>query len=141
MANKNIRNYFFRGLVIIGIGLMLAAWFLPWWSTQISGFNTEAAIIHPYGLSINKYGVGEFSGYLSLGNTSLPVWFTPFMWFYIGLCTIALIYGAWINREKKLEFGNLKIGWGRLIIGIVGFLIYFCRSYGSYRCFQVVLKR
>jgi len=57
----NVRVWLFRGLVAIAAGLMLASWFMPWWSCDIEAlFVKDAAIIHPYGLEIER----SVSGYL-----------------------------------------------------------------------------
>lgn len=122
MSNP-LRVWAFRGLVIIGLGLMLVSWFLPsgWWGCYVEidilGIGLkDAAVIHPYGLELN---VGELLGYMG-DAVNMPVWFTPFMWVYLGICIIALLFSLFL-KNKEIKIGKIKSTLPSLIIGLVGF--------------------
>ena len=56
MGNSKI--WLFRGLVLVGIGLLLLSWFMPWWSINVYEIGPDAAVIRPWGLETQLRDVG-----------------------------------------------------------------------------------
>ena len=112
---NNARVWFFRGLVILNAGLMLLSWFMPWWRCEVEALNLKnGVVIHPYGLFLDL-GVKNY-----LQWATMPDYFTPLMWAYLGLVIVALLVGAWlINKNVKLFSRELNLS--RWLIGIAGF--------------------
>ena len=50
----------------------------------------------------------------------MPVWFSPFMWAYFGICMVALLFGAFIKR-KEFQVASFHFTLSQLLIGCVGF--------------------
>jgi hypothetical protein len=110
------RAWLFRGLLIVVAGLMVASWFMPWWSCWItSGYAQGYVWIHPWGLANNL--VGGWEDYLS--GSEMPAWFAPFMWAYLVIC-IALLLFSLVAREKAFRFGKFRLSLPQLLIGGVG---------------------
>lgn len=116
------RILIFRVLVIVAAGLLLTSWFLPWWSCTLDTMPgiEDALVIHPYGLDAH-----QVSGLFHLmpeegAEAEMPVWFTPVMWLYLGLCILGLLFAAWkMNKSIRLMGRNFNLS--KLLIGIVGF--------------------
>jgi hypothetical protein len=110
------RAWFFRGLVILGTAMILVSWFLPWWAADIIRAQMDdAVIIYPYGLYNN---MGDY--FVQIQNfTGMPVWFTPFMWAYLGVVVVLLLFSLFL-KEKKVNIGKLKSSRQQLIIGGAG---------------------
>jgi len=116
------RIWLFRGLVIIAGGLLVTAWFLPWWSCVVSEMPgvKDALVIHPYGMDSSRIE-GLFHMMPKGGEEAeMPAWFTPVMWLYFGLAIAALLIGVW-NKDKSIGLFGRRFNLSRLIIGIVGF--------------------
>lgn len=112
---NNRRLWMFNGLIIIGIGLMLISWFLPWWSCDIYGEQSfgNAVVIHPYGFIDN---LGTFASYID--GSAMPAWFGPLMWIYLGICLACLLFSIFSNR--KFSFRKREFTLSEFLIGIVG---------------------
>jgi hypothetical protein len=112
------RVWLFRGIVVVVVGLMLASWFLPWWAAKFSALPVgDAAIIHPFGLWVDVEGMGGFAAFIK--GAGMPGWFAPLMWTYLGICTVALLYGSWLG-EKSVRVGRFYVKLSKLLIGGVG---------------------
>jgi len=59
-----------------------------------------------------------YKGYLP--DYSMPGYFTPLMWTYLGLAVVALLFGAWL-KDKNLGLFGKKLNLSRWLTGIVGF--------------------
>lgn len=114
---SNARVWLFRVLVVAAAGVMLVAWFLPWWTIDIEQFGHDIVQIRPWGLEISEQ-MGDFA--ILLKGVPMPSWFAPFMWAYLGLCMIALLIGAFV-RGRAIRIGKFKITLSQLLIGGVGF--------------------
>jgi len=111
---SNSRVWLFRGLVIVAAGLLLLSWFLNWWSADIETVSIkDAIVIHPYGL-VDKTGISILIG------VTMPSFFTPLMWTYLGLVVAALLIGAWL-KDKNVSLFRRKFNLSRWLVGIVGF--------------------
>jgi hypothetical protein len=111
----NTRVWLFRVLVMLGTGLMLISWFIPWWRCEVEALNLkDAVVIYPYALYLDL-GVKNY-----LQWAAMPDYFTPLMWTYLGLAIVALLIGAWfINKNVRLLGREFNLS--RWLIGIVGF--------------------
>ena len=113
---SNARIWIFRLLVVAAAGVMLAAWFLPWWTVDIESFGNNMVQIRPWGLVLNVR-MGDFK--ILMKGAEMPTWFAPFMWTYLGLCMLALLVGAFA-RGKEIGIGGFKIKLDQLLIGGTG---------------------
>jgi hypothetical protein len=114
---NNTRVWLFRVLVAAAAGVMLVAWFMPWWTMDIEGFGYDAAQIRPWGL-VTSERLGSFD--IMLKGTELPGWFAPFMWAYLALCMIALLVGIFVPG-KDFCLGKIRFSLSQLLVGGVGF--------------------
>jgi hypothetical protein len=134
-TNKEIRGdksnrgrvWLFRLLVIIGILIFLAAWFLPWWNMDVEGFGRNLVQIRPWGLAVAEK-MEQFK--VLMKGAEMPNWFPAFMWAYLGLCMIALLIGMFISG-KKLSIGKLKFSLSQLLVGGVGFSYIFAGAFAA----------
>ncbi len=106
----------FRGLVIVGAGPMLLAWFSPWWATDATGdlVLKNAVLIHPWGLEQN---MGTYSQYIT--GADMPGWFAPFAWTYLGIC-LAVLLCAIVLKDKFFRFFGIKWTRNEIMVGLVG---------------------
>ncbi len=106
----------FRGLVIVGAGLMLLAWFSPWWATDASGDMPlkNAVLIHPWGLEQN---MGTYSQYIT--GADMPGWFAPFAWTYLAICMVVLLC-ALVLKDKIVRFIGRRWTRSEIMVGLVG---------------------
>jgi hypothetical protein len=114
---SNARVWLFRVLVVAAAGVMLVAWFMPWWTMDVEGFGYDVAQIRPWGLATSER-LGSFE--VMLKGTELPGWFPAFMWTYLALCMIALLVGIFVPR-KDFCLGKIKFSLSQLLVGGVGF--------------------
>ena len=110
----DIRTWLFRFLVILGAGLMIYSWLLPWWSVEIVALQSGAQI-RPWGLEDN---LGEVAGFIE--GVEMPGWFAVFMWAYLGLSILALVVGAFL-KDLHIKLLGKNFNLPQLIIGLVGF--------------------
>jgi hypothetical protein len=111
------RSWIYRILIVLGVGLMIISWLLPWWGANIESLMLDnAVVIHPYGLDASK-----MTGYASyIRGAEMPGWFALCMWTYLGLAIAALLAGAFLKNKDINLFGK-KLNLSRWLIGIVGF--------------------
>ncbi len=121
-VNKS-RVWLFRVLVLGAAVLVLAAWFLPWWSCDIVGLGNAVVSIRPWGLELDPV-LGGFA--ILARGADMPVFFAPLMWAFLAACIIALLVGAWVEA-KEIGFGRFRIQLSRFLIGGVG-LAYICAA-------------
>lgn len=131
-VNKS-RIWLFIVLVAIGAGLMLVAWFMPWWTIDVEGFACDVVQIRPWGLEICEQ-MGDFA--ILMKGAEMPVWFGPLMWAYLAACMIALLVGAFI-RGMDIKIGKFQFSLSQLLVGGVGFSYLFAgvfaAVYAAYR--------
>ncbi len=113
---KKKKVWLFPVLVAAAAGVMLISWFMPWWSIDVEGFACNVATIRPWGLDVCPQ-MGDFA--ILMKGTSMPSWFAPFMWTYLGLCLIALVIGAFVI-SKEIRLGKFKIMLSQFLVGGVG---------------------
>ncbi len=112
---KNSRVWIFRGLVVVGAGLMALTWIMPWWTVTINELGKDLIKVYPYGLVLN---LGEWASYAA--GADMPSWFTPLMWLYFGVAIVALLVGA-VVQDKSASLLGRKFDLSRWIVGLVGF--------------------
>ncbi len=109
------RAWLFRILIIIAASLMVWSWFMPWWSVNVPDLNLDnAVVIHPWGLEQN---LGSLAAYIS--GSSMPDWFAPIMWTYLGLCIAALLFSLFAGN-KEINLWKIKTSLPAIITGLVG---------------------
>lgn len=113
----SLRTWLFRGLILIASAFMVISFILPWWSSYIEEINEIVAKIYPYGLWLNMDEIGGYMYYMP--GAAMPGWFAPAMWFYLGLCILALIFSMFA-KEKPISLGKLKMSLPQFVIGFVG---------------------
>jgi hypothetical protein len=106
------RIWLFRSSIIVGIGLLLATWFLPWWRIDVILVNNWA-VGHPWGLETDPFVKGFFP------TAKMPDWFAPLMFVYLGLIIVLMLLNIFI-KDKELHFGKLKFSLHQLLIFGVG---------------------
>ncbi len=125
---NSARLWLFRVLVIVGAGVMLVAWFMPWWTIDIEQLGQDIIQIRPWGLQVSE-SLGSFE--ILLKGTEMPAWFGPFMWAYLTVCMIALLVALLIlgkeirvgkfNLARLFSIGKFRVSLSRLLVGGVGF--------------------
>jgi hypothetical protein len=111
MSNKRV--WLFRGLVLVGLGLILVSWFSVWWRAEITMLNNWVQI-RPYALEMDKF----IKGYLP--GAKLPDWLPPFVWTYFASILVCLAVSLFA-KEKILGFGKIKFSlttWLILYVGV-----------------------
>lgn len=115
-TRSNLGLWLFRGLILVGAGLMLYSWYTPWWGAQISDLpGTDHMIMRPWGVEVM---VAEIRTYANRSLYSMPAFFPPFMWAYLGLCMVAL--AASLFLQKRIALGRFQLSLSQVLIGIVG---------------------
>lgn len=127
VKSNDSKIWLFRILVLVGTGVFLAAWFLPWWNMDIEGFNYNSAQIRPWGLVVSEK-LATFSA--NLKGTDLPVWFPYLMWVYFALVIIALLIGMLV-RGPELRIGKIKFSFSQLMVGGAGFSFIFAGIFAA----------
>lgn len=115
MENNN-KVWLYRGLVVVGAGLMLVTWFMPWWTIDVEGFACDVVQIRPWGLEICDQ-MGDFE--VLMKGAEMPAWFGTLMWVYLGVCMVALVLSLFV-RGKGISLGKFKFSLSQLLIGGVG---------------------
>jgi hypothetical protein len=114
-GRNSLRAWLFRLLVLIGAGLMLASWFSPWWGARISDLaGSDHIVLRPWGVEM----VSEVRTYANRALYEMPVFFTPLMWAYIGLCMLALAVSLFV--ERQITVGRFRFSLPQLLVGFVG---------------------
>ncbi len=112
---NNGRLWFFRGLVLVGGAVVLAAWFLPWWSIYIYEIGADSVIIHPWGLETR---LREAEANL-IASAQMPAWFAPMMWAFLAALLLALLLGMFL-KDRNLRIGKFQFPIASLLIGLSG---------------------
>ncbi|WP_173930951.1 hypothetical protein [Chelativorans sp. Marseille-P2723] len=112
---RSLRFWLYGVLVLAGAGLMLASWFSPWWGAQISDLpGRDHMVLRPWGVEL----VSEVRTYANRALYSMPGFFEPFMWTYLGVCMLALAVSIFVT--KTVSLGRFRISLAQLLIGFVG---------------------
>lgn len=110
---NSVRNWIFRFIVLIIIGLLLYSWFLPWWHADVvllSGWIQ----IRPWGL---EHNMQVYEGYMK--GSEMPGFFAPVMWAYLAISVIALILSLFLQK-KYINIFKYRISLTRFIVGLFG---------------------
>jgi hypothetical protein len=97
------KAWVFRLLVLIAGGLMLFSWLQVWWRADIQ----EAGMyvnIRPWGL---EHTLGSYVQYLG-ADPSMPAFFAPLMWAYLGICLILLVVSMFA-KDVRVSVGKLNV--------------------------------
>jgi hypothetical protein len=113
---SSVGTWLFRVLVVVSAGVMLVSWSLPWWTADFEGFGNDIIQIRPWGLHTAER-LGGFEIFLK--GASMPAWFSPMMWTYLGLCMLALLVGIVVGK-KNISFGKFKMKLSQFLVGGVG---------------------
>lgn len=112
---NGLRLWLFGLLVLVGAGLMLASWFSPWWSAKISDLSgSDHIVLRPWGVEM----VTEVRTYANKSLYSMPAFFTPLMWLYLGLCMLVLAVSLFVDRQ--ITIGRFKLSLPQVLVGFVG---------------------
>lgn len=112
-----LRPWLFRGLLVIGAGLMLVSWYLPWWSGHISNIalGKDHLAVHPWGVEVM-----DLIAPMVVDRTpyAMPGFFAPLMWVYLAACMAALLASLFV--ERKIALGRFKVSLPEALIALVG---------------------
>ena len=103
----------FRALTLAAAALLLVSWFMPWWQAVILELGRYVQI-RPWGL---EHDLGDFADYIKAAT--LPSWFAPFMWVYLGIAIVVLLFSLFAP-EKVLRLGKFALSLPQLLIVAVG---------------------
>ncbi len=112
---NNGRLWLFRGLVLVGGAVVLAAWFLPWWSIYIYEIGADSVIIHPWGLETR---LREAEANL-IASAQMPAWFAPMMWAFLAALLLALLLGMFL-KDRNLRIAKFQFSIPSLLFGLSG---------------------
>ena len=130
-TRNSAKLWLFRGLLLGGAGFMLVSWFMPWWGADVNGLpGKDHLVMHPWGVVV----VAEVKAYADNSLYSMPTFFAPLMWLYLGLCMVALAVGLFV--EKQFTLGRFKLSLPQVLIGIVG-LSYLIAVVGAFAVAQM----
>jgi len=119
-AGKGWRFWLYWAMLFITAGLMVISFLLPWWAADMSlVLPTENTIvIHPYGLE--QHLGPEYTSYIA-SSIEMPVWFTPFMWAYLGVSVGLILFSPWLKgRKGKFLLGG--VGLSYIIVAVIAVL-------------------
>jgi hypothetical protein len=106
----------FRVLLIAGAAFMVYSWFAPWWSAKLSVLpGDDHLVLHPWGIE----AVAQVRANSDEALYSMPWFFAPFMWTYLGVCMLALAASLFV--ERRISIGRLRLSLAQVLIGLVGF--------------------
>ena len=107
------RVWLFRALTIAAGALLVVSWFMPWWQAVVLELDRYVQI-RPWGL---EHDLGDFADYIK--TATLPSWFAPFMWAYLGISVVVLLFSLFAP-EKVLRLGKFALSLPQLLIAGVG---------------------
>lgn len=111
-----LRLWLFRGMVLAGAGFMLFSWYSPWWGASISDLlGRDHMLMRPWGVEVIA---SEIRVYSNQALYSMPAFFAPLMWTYLGLCMVALAISLFV--EKQIFLGRFRPSFPQVLIGLVG---------------------
>ena len=119
--------WLFRFLVLIGLGIFVAAWLLPWWNMNVEQFESNAVQIRPWGLT---FGQSTGTMGIMMKGAELPIWFPYIMWTYFALCLIVVLVSLFI-RLPDMRIGKIKLTLNQFLIGGVGFSFIFAGVFAA----------
>lgn len=115
-TRNSLRHWLFRLLILVGAGLMLYSWYSPWWGARISDLSGDNhMIMRPWGVEVM---VAEIRTYANRSLYSMPDYFAPLMWAYLGICMLALAISLFV--ERRITLGRFRFSLPRLLVGLVG---------------------
>lgn len=108
--------WIFRVLLVAGAAFMVYSWFAPWWSATVAAIPGENHLVmRPWGVEV----VPEVEANADASLYSMPWFFAPFMWTYLGACMLALAASLFVTRRVSL--GRFSLPLAVVLIGLVGF--------------------
>ncbi len=115
---KDKQVWLSRILVLIPGGLLVASWFLPWWTARVQELHgSDHVVMHPWGVDVNSPKILSYMP--PTVDLNLPDFFAPAMWAYLGLVTLALLF-ALFAKNGVLKVWKVRFTLPNLIIGVVG---------------------
>lgn len=107
--------WLFRGLLLIGAGLMLVSWYAAWWSAQLSVIVVpDPMVMHPWGVEV----MDVVASAVDRSLYEMPAFFAPLMWLYLVACMAALLASLFVDRTIAL--GSFKVSLPQALIAVVG---------------------
>lgn len=107
--------WIFRILIVASAAFMVFSWFEPWWSAKVSVIpGDDHLILHPWGIET----VAQVRANADASLWSMPWFFAPFMWTYLGICMLFMAASLFVNRRIRIWRFNLPLA--TVLIGLVG---------------------
>ena len=112
---STLRLWFFRALVLMVAGVMLASAILPWWRATVVLVVTPASGLESFQVTLYQHGIPTATGYEYFQTDVTPASQVKLGWAYIGLSISLLLAGSFIKGKA-----------GKWIIGTTGatYIIY-----------------
>ena len=115
--NNNTGRWIYRGLTLVGLGLILYTWFQPMWVAFIEELGEEAVKIYPYTMTV----IGTLRDYPQwIAGSEMPVWFWPAMWIYLLICVFSLL-ASFLFKNEWFKIGKKKVYVDQFLVGLIGF--------------------
>jgi hypothetical protein len=111
--------WLFRGLVLLGLAMIVVSWFNVWWRADITMLGDNWTQIRPYALEMDPF----IKGYLP--SARLPDWIPPFVWTFFAVVVACMVLGMFV-KEKVLGFGFFKFPLPTWLICGVGVAFIVC---------------
>jgi len=114
-GNVDVGAWIFRVLVVAGAAFMVYSWFQPWWSADVAVVKGEFdMVLRPWGIE----AVAQVRANADTAQFEMPGFFAPFMWFYLGVCMLALAASLFLTR--RISIGPINLPVAVLLIAFVG---------------------
>lgn len=112
------RVWLYRVSVLAAGGILLASWFLPWWTARVQELHgSDHVVMHPWGVDVNSPKILTYMP--PTVDMNMPDFFAPAMWAYFGLIIVALVF-ALFAQDKVFSVWKVRLTLPSLIIGGVG---------------------
>lgn len=118
---SSTRLWIFRGLTLVGAGMFVASWFMPWWQAWIVYLKTPAIYVRPWGAE--SFLPPEYAS--RIAGYEMPSFFAPLMWTYLVVSIAVLLYSL-IARRRKVGIGNFRMFLPAFLVGLVGLSYIVC---------------
>ncbi len=113
-----MRNWLYRGLVIVAAGLIAWSFNIMWWALSIKQIAEGRNVVQIFPYALKEYVPKEFKAFLT--GSQMPGYFEPLMWIYFGLVLAALLAALFLGR-KSIKFLRFRANLSAFIVGFVGF--------------------
>lgn len=112
--SRNAGAWIYRGLVVVGAGLLLFSWFMPLWGLDIEMLRPDAVLVQHWG---EELFIGAWADVFDIPK--MPSFFPVLMWIYLAIA-IALLLASLVLPERPFTLVGIRLSVPQAIIGFVG---------------------